>query len=297
MPRSSAMDPSSSAPTLQDAVRRRIARQVQQFFNDPAKGERPVIRSPDALFEPGSVIWRVHGDVTSMMIGGIGALLMQMLHPAALTGVWEHSRFRDDMHGRLRRTARFIAVTTYGQRDDALAAIEAVRTVHGRIRGRLPDGTTYAASDPHLLAWVHLCEAIAFLDAWIAFGEPSMSVADQDLYFRQAALVARKLGADPVPESRLEAVALVAQFRGELRADARSRRVAALILNPPGQSLALAPVQKLLKHAALQIVPDWTLDMHGLSRLPLSGPMVRGGAFTLAQTLRWAFGQRLRRPL
>ena len=48
-------------------------------------------RSDDALFPPGSVIRRVHGDVTSMMVGGIAALLTQMLHPKALAGVWDHS--------------------------------------------------------------------------------------------------------------------------------------------------------------------------------------------------------------
>jgi uncharacterized protein (DUF2236 family) len=30
-------------------------------------------------------------------------LLLQMLHPAVLAGVWDHSNFRSDMHGRLRR--------------------------------------------------------------------------------------------------------------------------------------------------------------------------------------------------
>jgi uncharacterized protein (DUF2236 family) len=48
-----------------------------------------------------------------MMIGGVSGLLLQMLHPAVLAGVWDHSDFRADMHGRLRRTAKFIAVTTY----------------------------------------------------------------------------------------------------------------------------------------------------------------------------------------
>ncbi len=51
-----------------------------------------------------------------MMVGGVAALLLQMLHPAVLAGVWDHSNFRTDMLGRLRRTARFIAMTTYGAR-------------------------------------------------------------------------------------------------------------------------------------------------------------------------------------
>jgi len=114
---------------LSSALRRTLVTRVQAVFNDRERGETPVTRSADALYDPNSVIWRVHGDVTTMMIGGVTALLLQMLHPAALAGVWDHSSFRNDMLGRLRRTARFIAVTTYAERPLALAAIEKVGTV------------------------------------------------------------------------------------------------------------------------------------------------------------------------
>ena len=90
-------------------LRRAIAREVRGIFNDRARGERPVERRDDGLFAPGSPVRRVHGDVTAMMVGGVASLLLQMLHPAVLAGVWDHSNFRADMHGRLRRTARFIA--------------------------------------------------------------------------------------------------------------------------------------------------------------------------------------------
>ena len=62
-----------------------------------------------------------------------------------------------------------------------------------------PDGTSYAADTPRLLAWVHVAGAMPFLDAWIRFGEPGMSRADQDRYFADVAPVAEALGADPVP--------------------------------------------------------------------------------------------------
>jgi uncharacterized protein (DUF2236 family) len=47
------------------------------------------------LFGPQSAIWQVHGDFTSMLCGGVSALLLQMLHPLALAGVWDHSNFRE----------------------------------------------------------------------------------------------------------------------------------------------------------------------------------------------------------
>jgi uncharacterized protein (DUF2236 family) len=277
-----------------ELLRRLLVRRIQDVFNDRAKGEQPVVRSANALYEPGSVIWRVHGDVTTMMIGGVTALLLQMLHPAALAGVWEHSSFRDDMPGRLRRTARFIAVTTFGERHEAEAMIARVRQVHGHVRGVLDDGTPYAASDPGLLAWVHVCEAIGFLDAWIAFGQPSMPMAEQDLYFAQAGEVARALGADPIPQSRAEAEALIAAFRPHLVANARSRDVARLILSQPAPSATMAPVQAMLMQAAVDLLPRWAKDMHRLTPRPFSRPLVRGGAFTVAHTLRWAFRQNRR---
>ena len=49
------------------------------------------------------------------------------IDPKALGGVWDHSDVHEDMLGRLRRTARFIAVTTYGHRDKAGSAIARVR--------------------------------------------------------------------------------------------------------------------------------------------------------------------------
>lgn len=270
-------------------LRRFLVRRVQDVFNDRGRGEAPVARSANAFYRPGSVIWRVHGDVTTMMIGGVTALLLQMLHPAALAGVWEHSTFRDDMLGRLRRTARFIAVTTFGDRAEAEAAIARVRQVHERVQGILPGGEPYIASDPRLLAWVHVCEAIGFLDAWIAFGEPRMSAADQDTYFAEAGRVATALGASPVPQSRAEAEALLLDFRSELEASPRTREVARMVLIQPPPSIAMLPIQALLMRAAIDVLPAWARRMHRLELPRPAVPFVRAGASSVAGALRWAF--------
>ncbi len=130
-------------------ARRLIQSQVRQLFGT-AEGDVPSEDPPgDAgLFGPGSACWRVHGDFTSMMIGGVSALLLQMLHPAALAGVWDHTDFRRNMTGRLRRTANFIAGTTYGPTVEALGLIDRVRAIHDRVEGETTDGTHYSANDP-----------------------------------------------------------------------------------------------------------------------------------------------------
>ena len=269
--------------------RRALVRQVRSTFNDSARDERPVPRSKDALFAPDSVIWRVHGDVTSMMAGGIAALLMQMLHPKALAGVWDHSDVHENMLGRLRRTARFIAVTTYGEREAAEAAIARVRHIHGQVSGTLPDGASYRADDPYLLSWVHVAGARMFLEGWRRYGEPAMSIADQDTYFAQSGEVARMIGADPVPATREAADRLILDFRPELTTGVRTREFRNLVLNAPATTLAETGVHKLLTSAAVDLLPAWARSQHRLRSLPLAAPPIRAATLGLARTLRWAF--------
>lgn len=277
--------PAPLARPLKDA----IAKQVVALFNDRSRGEKPVTRRPDGLFGPRAVAWRVHGDVTSMMVGGVAGLLLQMLHPAVLAGVWDHSNFRSDMHGRLRRTARFIALTTYGGRDDAEAIIARIRRIHDKVSGTLPDGTPYSANDPALLAWVHLTETTTFLDAWIRYAEPRMSAADQDRYFAEMAQIGQALGADPTPMTRAAARRLLEDMRPSLQTDARTREVANLVLHQPAATPLAEPLQALTMQAGIDLLPAWARRLHGFQSPALSRPLVRTATLGIAKTLRWAF--------
>lgn len=277
-----------SANPVTAGLRARLIGVVRSTFNDQAKGETPVQRSDDALFPRESVTWRVNGDVTTMMVGGVASLLLQMLHPAVLAGVWDHSAFRTDMLGRLRRTARFIAETTYAERGIAQAAIAKVREVHERVGGTLPDGTPYHADDPELLAWVHVTEMWSFLAAWQRYGK-SVSRAEEDVYYAETARIAEALGADPIPRTKADAEALIAAMRPQLLADARTHEVAHFVLHQRPPSLAVAPAQAAIFAAAVDLLPDWAREMHGLKRPPVA-PLVRGSTLAIAKTFRWAFG-------
>lgn len=287
MPRPPLLDP--AALPFGRVLKQRIASEVVSIFNDRQRGQKPVMRQPDGLFGPQSVVWRVHGDVTSMMVGGVSGLLLQMLHPAVLAGVWDHSNFRTNMLGRLRNTARFIAITSYGGLEEAEAAIARVRKIHSHVAGTLPDGKPYRADDPRLLAWVHVTETLSFSDAWVRYAEPRMSAADRDRYFAEMARLGEMLGADPIPRSRGEALALIEAMRPELKVDARTREVAGLVLNAPAHKPSAAPLQKLTMSAAVDLLPDWARRMHGLSSPAPLAPLVRAGTRGIAQTLRWAF--------
>ena len=276
-------------PSLAQPLKNAIAAQVVALFNDRARGETPVRRRADGLFGPGSVAWRVHGDVTSMMVGGVSGLLLQMLHPAVLAGVWDHSNFRADMHGRLRRTARFIALTTYGGRDEAEAVIARVRGIHSQVRGTLQDGTPYAANDQSLLAWVHVTETSSFLNAWRRYAEPGMSGADQDRYFAETAQIGAALGADPVPRNRADTRRVIEAMRPQMRFDERTREVARLVLTQRPPSRVAEPLQALTLQAGVDLLPGWARHMHGLPSPVLTRPLVRAGTLGIAGALRWAF--------
>ncbi|QMW21803.1 oxygenase MpaB family protein [Sandaracinobacteroides saxicola] len=275
-----------------EQVRTAIARTVRGAFAAP--GGRPaVVPAPQhaRFLAEGAESFEVHADVTTMMIGGIAALLLQMLHPKALAGVWDHSNFRADMAGRLRRTAGFIAVTTFGERAAAEAAIARVRRIHARVEGVLPDGTPYRADEPRLLSFVAVTEGMSFLAAWRRYREPFMPRVRQDRYMAEMAAVARALGAEGMPETKAAAAAFLEEMRGELRVDARTREVAGLIMRAGG-SAELAVPQALLRGAAVDLLPGWAAAMHGLRVPGVAVPALRAGAGGMGAVLRWALRSR-----
>jgi uncharacterized protein (DUF2236 family) len=273
-----------------ELIRGKLVEQVRGVFNDSAGGQKPVPPSDDALFARDTPIRMVHADIVGMMTGGIRGLLLQMLHPHALQGVLDHSNFRADMHGRLRRTARFIAVTTFGHRDEAMKAIERVNRIHAHVGGTLPDGTPYQATNPRTLAWVHVVEAQSFLMGYLRHVRPDMPGHEQDEYYRQFAIIARALGADPVPENRLEAERIFRELRADLHASPEAREVARYVLNqrPQGTPPAL---QAMIGAEAVAMVPDWARAMLRLQRPVLSALPARAATWGMGRTLRWAFRQ------
>jgi uncharacterized protein (DUF2236 family) len=227
-----------------------------------------------------------------MLVGGISGLLLQMLHPGALAGVWDHSDFKKDMSGRLRRTAQFISVTTYGTQAEADGMIDRVRRIHDHVHGQLPDGTPYSANDPDLLTWVHVAGASSFLAAYLRYRSPGMTGAEQDLYFAEAAATAERLGAGDVPKSRRAVARYFEDMRPALLFDRRTQDVATAILSQPAPSLALVPYRELVTRASIDLLPSWAARMHGLSVPEHQRPAVRAGLRSVAAVTRWALEAR-----
>ena len=165
-------------------------------------------------------IRRVQGD-SSMFVGGISALLLQSLHPLAMAAVAQHSDYQGDPWGRLQRTSYFLAVTTFGRTEDATAAIARVRAVHARVTGTAADGRPYAASDPHLLTWVHIAEVDSFLRAHSRFGTQPLDQAGRDGYVTDMARIGVALGVPDPPRTEAELADRIGRLPG--RADRHAR--------------------------------------------------------------------------
>lgn len=275
-------------PASPHPLRHAIVLQVRQVMGGTGDDTVERNRRDVGLFGPDSACWKVHGDLAGMMVGGITALLLQMLHPGALAGVWDHSNFRQDMQGRLKRTARFIAGTTYGDRAEAQEFIERVLAIHARVAGTLPDGTPYSANDPDLLTWVHVAEVSSFLAGYLRYVDPAFPPAEQDRYYRETAEIARRLGATDIPQSRAEVAAYFGAMRPKLRYDHRTREVARVLLSERPASPAAAPAMGFAFDAAKDLLPDWAAEMHGFRLSPPRRAAARVGVKALGRTLRWA---------
>ena len=237
--------------------------------------DHPADQAPDpGLHGPDSVTWRVHAD-PSMPLAGLRALLLQAVHPLAMAGVAQHSDFRQDVWGRMIRTADYVGVTTYGTTEQAQRAGARVRGIHSRLAGVEPEsGTPYRASDPALLRWVHCVEVESFLSTALRCGA-RLSEADQDRYYAEQVSAAELVGLDPtaVPASVGQMASYFEQVRPELRVTAAAREAVGFLLWPPMPALVqlgtpARPAWTALATAAFAMLPAWARRLYALPGLP-----------------------------
>lgn len=216
------------------------------------------------LFGPESVAWKIHADFISMMIGGISSLILQALHPQALAGVWDHSSFREDLKGRLGRTAFFIAATTYGPTDMANNIITKVNHIHTKITGLDEFGKPYSATDPHLLAWVHLTETRSFINSFEDYRKERISPQEKDQYFLEMSSLGERMGAINLPATYANTEKAIQGYIPELYFGERAKSIIDLLDNFPS-NLTAKPFIKLISRAGFLNLPDWVYPIIGKS--------------------------------
>ncbi|MGH3732420.1 MAG: oxygenase MpaB family protein [Acidimicrobiales bacterium] len=206
----------------------------------------------------------VHRELPSMLIGGVGSLFFQMLHPHAMAGVAEHSRYQEDPLARVLRTANFIGATTFGSRASAQVVIDRVLEVHGYVHGIADDGQPYDANDSHLLLWVHCAEIYMFLNAYRRFGSQRLTGDEADHYVKEMVPLARALGADDPPQTVAELNAALLSFRGELRLSTDGVAARDFIAYGVMKSRTQRLVYRLLVLSAWSLLPAYAQELLGV---------------------------------
>jgi uncharacterized protein (DUF2236 family) len=243
------------------------------------------------LFGPGSVSWRVHREPI-LALAGLRALYLQSLHPLAIAGVAQNSRYRDDPYGRLNRTGIYIATVVYGTTEEAHEAGRRLRSIHARMRAVDPrTGVTYRVDEPDLLRWVHVTEVESFVTTAKRAGL-SLTEAEVDGYYTEQRRAAALVGLDPstVPGSASEVADYYAAIRPEL-AMTKEAAESALFLSAPPMPYRLGFTPARLAYlgvaaTAVGLLPAWARRLYGLPGLPTTGPAAALSARSLRLALK-----------
>ena len=233
-----------------------------------------------AMTAPNSVSWDVYANPVTLYIGGIAAVLLELAEPRVRHGVWDHSSFKRDPAGRLRRTGMAAMITVYGARSVFEATAARVNRMHAHVRGTTPEGVPYAADDPELLLWVQVTATWAFLQAYDQYACP-VTPAERDRYFDEAGAGAALYGVEHPPVSTSAVEALFAAMTPKLGPTPILGEFLAILADAPILPRPLRPFQRLGIRAAVDLVPAGLRQQIGLADYP----RLRGSERRLLQGL------------
>ena len=121
------------------------------------------------LFDLDSEMWQINHQRCGLIFGPAAAIL-QIAHPRIAQGVAEHSDFRNDTLGRLRRTLAATNGIAFGTVAEAEKIQQHLHHVHGQVRGKISEGMNgpkgYSAFEPDLLIWVLATLVMASVKGW-----------------------------------------------------------------------------------------------------------------------------------
>jgi uncharacterized protein (DUF2236 family) len=233
----------------------------------PQNGRRIDFSRPfgeHAFTAPDSVSWRICKNPLALFVGGVAAVILELAEPHVRAGVWQHSSFRKDPMGRLRRTGMAAMVTVYGARSIAGPMIAGVVRMHGKVAGETPAGVSYSATDARLLTWVQATASWGFGAAYDRYVTP-LSVLEFDALCREALPTSRLYGAIHTPGSNAEIHALFDSMRGRLEPSPIIFEFLDIMRDSPVFPRPLLGLQRMLVRAAVDLIPDWIRACLGLT--------------------------------
>jgi uncharacterized protein (DUF2236 family) len=248
------------------------------------------------LTGPGSVSWQIHSDVAALTIGGLGAIVMEILHPSVMAGVHELSSYREDPLRRGKTTFGYVVTTTFANTRAATRLVNAVKGMHARVNGVRPDGVAYRALDPELIGWVHTCIPWAVMRAYELYNRP-LTAEERDRYLAEQAVIGRMGGASEIPETMADLEIYVEEMRPRLGVNAQTLEFFEFLMTMPFGVPALGPLSRpahrFQTEVGMGLMPEWAQRLSGFrstarERRALHKPMLHA----YARTLRWAYGGR-----
>lgn len=254
------------------------------------------------LFGPDSVSWRVHREPL-VAVGGLRSLYLQALHPRALAGVTQNSRYKQDPWGRLERTGTYVATAIFGTTAQAERAGRRVRAMHARLRATDPrTGEVFRVDEHELLRWVHVTEVESFLDAARRSGL-RLAPEQADAYLTEQRRTAALVGLDPetVPGTVADVEAYYQEMRPQLAMTVEAADSAVFLATPPMPwGLGYTPARGIfLAVAALAVamLPPWARKMYGLPGLSTTDRLATLNARMLGTVLRTLPGSIVEGPI
>lgn len=216
--------------------------------------------SDPGLFGPGSLTWRINGEM-AMVLGGGRALILQVAHPQVGAGVERHSRYAADRWGRLTHTLDTMGQILFGDLEAAMRSAERMRRAHRRVEGTVPEGRSagqrYCAGDAALVLWVWATLVDTSLLVYQRYVCP-LNGWEISRYYEEQKRFAEVCGisseACPATYSAFRRY-FDAVVDDELEATPAARHVARMVCNPLSLPRAAAPVIGVLALATSGLLP------------------------------------------
>jgi uncharacterized protein (DUF2236 family) len=271
---------------VEDLVRQTGRHDEPHIFGGPS--------GDPGLIGPDSMSWEINGDIASVVIGGLGAIVMEILHPSVMAGVQDMSRYQEQPERRGKTTFGYVVTTTFANTEAATRLINAVKKMHGRVEGTRPDGVPYRALDPELIGWVHTCIPWAIMTAYERYNRP-LSDEQKDRYLGEQALIGRMGGAGEIPETVADLRRYVEDMRAKLAVTQQTLQFFEFLMTMPFGVPLPGPLSRAAHRfqaeAGMSLMPAWARRMTGFDSLVIERRLVHHPSLAAyARAIRWAFG-------
>jgi uncharacterized protein (DUF2236 family) len=223
-----------------------------------------------------SITWRVNAE-RIVLLGWARAILLQLAHPLVAAGVFDHSGFRGTPYAaasRLYHTVHAMLSLTFGEEVARQKTLDAIRAIHRRVNGvlpestgRYPSGTRYSAEDPDLVLWVHatLIESVVLVYERLV---APLTTAERDEYCAEAFPIAVALAAreNEVPRTwaDLHAYLECMYTSNAITVGTQGRELARAVLSPSGGWL-VAPATWINRMITIGLLPSVVREHYAMT--------------------------------